>query len=170
MKAKWNKEKDDFLKREYLNYKSQELAEALGVTLGSVCYRLRYLGLNKNKDKENREKYCKKCGTLITDDIAKVNYNKDRTKSYVCNTCTNCLNIEKKLQRRGIDKQIKSYEERLNKKLNEIYICKECNESKPGSEFSISTRDLCRNTICKECIRKKNEETIKQSILENKIW
>lgn len=173
----WTKEMDDFLIREFPYNTNIELAQALGVSTNSIYRRKKILNLKKEIDliKENlseNEKRCSSCKNILSKD----QFNKNKSRSDGLDIyCIKC-DREKSFRYRQKKKSKLYLDKKEQEKIIEletaqsIIKCRRCGKEKKGEEFYFLKKRLKRETRCKQCQNKENNQREIQKIIKGESW
>lgn len=166
----WKKDEDDFLIRCYdgnANYKelSIELPGRTVIAVRARINKLKQLGKidyikDRNSDIPEDMRKCNTCNRIMPLDEFYV-----VTKKYAVHECKDCCNNRKRLvtAKEREDKAVYNKDrERINaiieEKKSKSWICPDCKEEKPGTEFYYLKKNGTRMCYCKTCDRKRKAE------------
>ena len=111
-------------------------------------------------------RHCSKCGGIFTKE--------EMTSRDYCKPCRRLIyrdkKIEKTIQQIKEEKGVFEIEKHIEETAQMTYTCTWCGETKKGEEFKYDKRRHHRESICRTCRSKKNQESRIQSIKEGRGW
>jgi hypothetical protein len=174
-------EEDDFIRREYGNSPTKEIAEALGRRTGGVKCRARSLGLTYYDEPDEvvpeGMKYCRTCKTIQPlDNFCNHTAHSKDGKNSVCRSCSAAKKRERWQEEKA--KKILSSammeEEQMKAIMAELYsqkfTCRICGKEKSGSDFSFLKTTMKLETRCKVCKQENNLKNKVKRIKNGSDW